>query len=111
MTEEKKGVQLPIRIRLVNNNLEANKAIYANYVEIYNTFMEFYLAFGQWDLRGKKLPENLTEGMDVDAETVLRVAIPPQLVPSLINALQVNYERYTKNWETKTAAEIKDGEK
>jgi hypothetical protein len=95
--KEAKQVELPIQIE----GAEQLPLIYSNHVFVTHTSGEFFVTFSQlhppyWLAPTKEDIELLTH---IPARVVSRIALTPTKMKELIDALEQNYDKYTKQME------------
>jgi len=88
------GVALPIRIE----GAEDIPIAYANYIFVTHTSDEFFLTFAQIHPPYLISPtkEDFERLTSMPATVVARIALTPNKFKELMNVLQVNYQKYTK---------------
>ena len=88
------GMPLPIRIE----GAEKTPIIYTNYIFVTHTSDEFFLTFAQLHPPYLVSPTKADIGKleSIPATVVSRIALTPNKFKDLIDVLQENYQKYTK---------------
>lgn len=83
---------------------EEIKRIYANYFEVTHTEYDFTFTFCDTDIsalsRIEIIEELKKEPKELEIPIVAKIAIPTILVPKIIKALKINYEKYSQKLES-----------
>lgn len=94
--EEKKSVNFTV----VPDEQTMQPRIYANFCAIQNSPFDFTLTFCEMHPIGEREIEQAQSSHVVRAPVRARLAVPVQMVPGLIAALQENYRLYQESFGT-----------
>ena len=83
--------------RFISDSERINNRIYSNHIEVRNTGLDFTISFMDVPPPTKADLKLLRADKDIPVPLQCQVAIPNDLIPSLIEALQTNYEKFQKH--------------
>ena len=90
MDEKDKGKMVQVRLKW--GSAEDLDTIYVNHLNITHSGPEFYLTFGELPLPPIMSEEEISQELEI--KPVVRLAITPDAMKSIANAIQINMERY-----------------
>lgn len=100
MSETTKGKT--ITPKFVVDPTQSSNRVYSNYVNVNHTGLDFTLSFLDIAPPNPEQVKMAEQGKEIPAPLQCAVVVPNELVPSLIRALQEQYDKYKKTSDGKS---------